>query len=129
MVTAVAAFGPLVLMLWVFSVGDVLATPSADVRRWSRSRWLVATALLPGVGALAWIVAARPVARTRRGAGDRGAARRFADYDIRELTATMSPEEHDALRQACRQRAHEQRRRYAEQRRAARGTDRTDGDN
>jgi hypothetical protein len=126
MVTAVASVGPLVLMLWAFCIGDVLVTPSADVRRWSKLPWLVVTVALPGVGSVAWIASGRPATPSRRTSGHRGPACGSAAYDIGELTAAMTPDEYDALRRECRGRAQEQRRRYAEQQ-AARRTDGADG--
>ena len=117
MLGTLALLGPLAVSLWVFSVADVLATPRTGARRLSKRRWLALTAMLPVVGSVAWIVGGRPSVRPRRG-------RVFADYDIRELTDAMSAQDQRALRRRCRARAQEQRRRHAEQQRAAHETHR-----
>ena len=128
MVGALALFGPLVVALWVFSFADAVATPRARVRRLSKRRWLVLTSLVPVVGSVAWIVAGRPSVPARRSSVRPGRGRVFADYDIRELTDALSTQDKKELRRRCRERAQEQRRRYAE-RQAAREANGANGGN
>jgi hypothetical protein len=119
MLGSVALFGPVVVALWVFSVADVLATPRARVRRLPKRRWLVLTSFLPLVGSVAWLLAGRPVSGSRRTSGRRHCAA-FTDDDIRALMIAMSPpEDPEDFRRRCGERAQEQRRRYADQQRAA----------
>ncbi len=126
MLGSVTLFGPLVVALWVFSAGDVIATPRAQVRGLSKRRWLLLTALVPLVGSVAWIVAGRPAVRTRGGYGRDGRATVIDDADIALFVTASSPTDTDAtedFRRRCRERAHEQRVRYAaQQREAGRGT-------
>jgi len=129
MLGSVAVLGPLVVALWVFSVGDVLCTPRARVRRLSRRRWLLLTTLVPLIGSVAWVVAGRPAPGRRRGYGRDGQATVIDDADIRAFMTTTSPEDLEAFRRRCRERAQDQRRRYAEQLRAARETNGANGAN
>jgi hypothetical protein len=48
------------LGLTVYSVIDCLQTPTAELHRLSRSRWVAAIVLLPVLGAGAWLVTGRP---------------------------------------------------------------------
>jgi hypothetical protein len=127
MLGSVALFGPLVVALWVFSVGDVVATPRAQVRRLSKRRWLLLTTLLPFVGSVAWIVAGRPATSSGRGYRRDRLATVITDADIREFLTAISPEDPEAFHHRCLERAHEQRRRYAAQQRAARPSQGTNG--
>lgn len=127
MLGSVAVLGPLVVALWVFSVGDVLAAPrGSEHRRWRR-RWLLLTSLVPLVGSVAWIVSGRPAARSGRGYGRDRQDTVITDDDIRELLTTIGPEDPDAFRRRCRERVQEQRIRYAAQRRASRPVQDTNG--
>jgi hypothetical protein len=127
MLGSVAVFGPLVVALWVFSVADVLATPRRDVRRLSKRRWLALTTLLPLAGSVAWVVAGRPSKRSRRTSTWPGQTVTITDSDIRALMTATGPFDTEDFRRRCRERAQEQRRRYAEQ--AARETNRARGTN
>jgi hypothetical protein len=85
---------------------------------------------VPLVGSVAWIAAGRPATRPGRGyRGDR-LATVITDADISEFMTEISPADADGmqdLRRRCRERAQEQRRRYAEQQRAARPATGTNG--
>jgi hypothetical protein len=118
MLGTVAVFGPLVVALWVFSVADVLATPRGHARRLSKRRWLVLTSFLPLAGFVAWVVAGRPSTRSRRRSTWHGQT--ITDSDIRELITASAPHETEDFRRRCRERAQEQRSRYAAQQQTAR---------
>ena len=129
MLGSVAVFGPLVVALWVFSVGDVVSTPRTRVRRLSKRRWLLLTSLLPIIGSVAWIVAGRPAPGPVRRSGRNRRATVIDDADLRAFMTAMSPVDIEAFRYRCRERAQEQRLRYAEQQRATRPANGTNGAN
>jgi Phospholipase_D-nuclease N-terminal len=119
MVGTVALLGPLMVTLWVFSVADVVVTPRRDVRRLPRWGWLVLTSALPVVGPVAWLLMGRPSRRSRRVSARAVGA--FTDYDMRELSTTTALSAQEEFRRHCRDRAQEQRRRYAQQQAAREG--------
>ena len=69
-------FGFAMLVLYVYSVFDVIASDNVLVRNLPKTTWLFIVLLFPGVGAIAWLALGRPMYAgwrpgdtTTRGAG------------------------------------------------------------
>jgi hypothetical protein len=107
--------GPLVLVLWIFCVVDVITTRDGDARHLPKWGWLILVLLFPLVGSVAWLVAGRPGRRTRRPRPYERPAPHFPEYDRPGRAASSGPESDEEFLRRCRERAEEQRRRFAEQ--------------
>ena len=114
MVRLEAGFGLLVLVLWVFCVVDVITHKEDDVRHLPKVGWLVLVLLFPLVGSLAWLVAGRGAGRSARSPYEREAPA-FPEYDRPGRAAAVSAESDEEFLRRCRERAEEQRRRHAQQ--------------
>ena len=56
----------IVLALMIFSIIDCSRTPESQIRSLPKWAWLVIIIFVPGIGALAWIIAGRPKGNGRR---------------------------------------------------------------
>ena len=56
----------IVLALTIFSIIDCSRTPENQIRSLPKWAWLVIILFVPGIGALAWIIAGRPKGNGRR---------------------------------------------------------------
>lgn len=59
----------IVLALMIFSIIDCSRTPESQIRSLPKWAWLVIIIFVPGIGALAWIIAGRPKGNGRRRKG------------------------------------------------------------
>jgi len=114
-------FGLILLALWVFCIVDVIRTEDYRCQNLPKMAWLAIVIFLGDIGSIAWLVAGRPWDRgpanlPYKGNLGHAANAAFPEYD-RPGRATGTTEESDEefLKQV-RERAEEQRRRYAEQR-------------
>lgn len=91
------AFGGLIMLLWLWSVFDVVATDGLLVRNLPKGTWLFLTVFVPVVGVMAWIALGRP-----EGAGlSLGGQRRLRyEYDPARTAQTrvLGPEDSDSWR-------------------------------
>jgi hypothetical protein len=111
------AFGLFVLVLWVFSVIDVITSDEGAIRYLPKVPWLLLVLFFPLAGSIAWLLAGRPETQPRARAHERPAPK-FPEYDRPGRAAASSPEEDEAFLQRIRERAEAQRRAYEERRRA-----------
>lgn len=108
----------LVLALDIFCLIDVITTEEARVRNMPKVVWALLILFFPLIGSVAWLVAGRPQnARAGRSPYERPAAE-FPEYDRPGRAAGLSPESDAEFLRKVRERAEEQRRRYADQQRA-----------
>jgi hypothetical protein len=56
----------IVLALMIFAIIDCSRTPENQIRSLPKWAWLVIIIFVPGIGALAWIIAGRPKGNGRR---------------------------------------------------------------
>ena len=62
-----AVFGIIIVTaLTIFSIIDCSRTPENQIRSLPKWAWLVIIIFVPGIGALAWIIAGRPKGNGRR---------------------------------------------------------------
>jgi membrane protein implicated in regulation of membrane protease activity len=113
--------GPVVLILWIFSVIDVILSREEDTRHLGKWIWLALVLLFPLVGSIAWLAVGRPVSGNRRRSPHEREAPTFPEYDRPGRAAAVSPDDDEEFLRRCRERAEEQRRRYREQGRAEPG--------
>ena len=117
MVKLELALGLLVLVLWIFSVIDVITSDEGAIRHLPRLPWLLLVLFFPFAGSVAWLVAGRPAGPPRPRSYER-AAPEFPEYDRPGRAAASSPEQDEAFLRRIRERAEEQRRDYEARRRA-----------
>ena len=111
------ALGLVVLVLWVFSVVDVIVSDEGAIRHLPKVPWLLLVLLFPLAGSVAWLVAGRPRTASAPRACERPAPD-FPEYDRPGRAAATSPEDDEAFLRRVRERAEEQRRAYEQRRRA-----------
>jgi hypothetical protein len=114
------AFGLLVLVLWIFSVVDVIQSDEGAIRHLPKLPWLLLVLFFPLAGSVAWLVAGRPVGPPRPKPYER-AMPAYPEYDRPGRAAATSPEEDEAFLKRVRERAEQQRRAYEQRRRAEEG--------
>ena len=118
------AFGLLVLVLWVFSVVDVIISDEGAIRHLPKLPWLLLVLFFPLAGSIAWLVAGRPQGPARPRAFERDVPA-YPEYDRPGRAAASDPAEDEAFLRRVRERAEEQRRAYearrAEERRREAG--------
>lgn len=107
--------GLFLLVLWVFCIVDVIMTDESRVRNMPKGLWLVVVLLLPDIGSILWLVAGHPwehkVAPSR-------IAQQFPEYDRPGRHVAVNAEDDEAFLRGLRERAEQQRRKAAEERRA-----------
>jgi hypothetical protein len=111
------AFGLLVLVLWVFSVVDVITSDEGAIRHLPKVPWLLLVLFFPLAGSVAWLVAGRPEGPSRPKPHER-AVPHYPEYDRPGRAAATSPEDDEAFLRRVRERAEEQRRAHEQRKRA-----------
>jgi hypothetical protein len=89
-----ALFAVLSTGVWLYCLVDIVLTPRPGCRHLPKFTWLAITALIPGLGAAAWLLLGRPFTRPRhqlRPAGHRGARRRSHASLRAELARSRHP--------------------------------------
>ncbi|MEV4433703.1 PLD nuclease N-terminal domain-containing protein [Streptomyces sp. NPDC049555] len=83
----------LVLALWIYAFIDCLNTPEDEVRNLPKMAWVLIILLFGEVllGPVAWLIAGRPRAATRRAAG--GGGRWVAPDDNPEFLRSLKRDE------------------------------------
>ena len=109
------------LVLTLFCLVDAITSRDDDVRHLPKVWWLVLILFFPFVGAVAWLVAGRPTSTTTSRSRLERAAPEFPEYDRRGRMAATDPEADAAFLRQVRERAEEQRRKAAEQKRREEG--------
>ncbi|WP_027502960.1 PLD nuclease N-terminal domain-containing protein [Rhodococcus sp. UNC363MFTsu5.1] len=104
-----AAFGLVMLALWVFCIVDVLTCEDHQVRHLPRIGWILIVLLIPTVGSLLWLILGRPQSGARQQSG-RPYASAYAEYDRPGRQLPQNPDDDEAFLRQCRERAEEQRR-------------------
>ncbi len=112
------ALGLLVLVLWVFSVVDVITSDEGAIRYLPKVAWLLLVLFFPLAGSVAWLVAGRPASSAQPRPYER-AVPHFPEYDRPGRAAGSSPEQDEEFLRRVRERAEGQRRAYEQRRRAA----------
>jgi hypothetical protein len=112
------AFGLALLVLWVFCIVDVIRTPDIDVRNLPKLLWLFIVLLIPDIGSILWLILGRPQAVARR-EPRHGHMSAYPEYDRPGRFAAANPDDDAEFLRAIRDRAEEQRKRAADQRRIA----------
>jgi hypothetical protein len=104
--------GPVILVLWIFSVIDVILAREDEVQHLPKWTWLLLVLFFPLVGSVAWLAIGRP----RRGTAPRRPYEReapsYPEYDRPGRAAAVDSEADEDFLRRCRERAEEQRRRY-----------------
>lgn len=108
-----AAMVVVFVALDVFSVIDLIQTPEDRVRNLPKLGWLLLILLFTPIGAIAWLVAGRPAPDA--GAQAAPGVSRYPEYDRPGRAQGLSPESDEEFLRRVRERAEEQRRRYADQ--------------
>jgi hypothetical protein len=112
--------GLLLVGLWIFCIIDVITTDEALVRNLQKTLWLLIVILLADLGAVLWLIAGRPWPQTAGRAASTGPRSAYPEHDRPGRFAAVSPDDDDAFLAEVRERAEQQRRRYAEQQAEAR---------
>ncbi|MCD2191252.1 PLDc N-terminal domain-containing protein [Actinomycetospora soli] len=103
------------LLLWLFSIIDVITAEEADCRALPKLLWLLVVLLAGTVGAVLWLLFGRPQpARSNRPPDPVSA--RFPEYDRPNRAMPTDPLQDEAFLAGLRERAAAQRRREAERR-------------
>ncbi|MGW6378595.1 PLDc N-terminal domain-containing protein [Rhodococcus sp. NPDC055112] len=103
-----AAFGLVMMALWVFCIVDVLTCEDHEVRHLPRIGWILIVLLIPTVGSLLWLILGRPQGtRPQRGRPHPSA---FSEYDRPGRQLPQNPDDDEAFLRQCRERAEAQRR-------------------
>ena len=106
------------LVLLVYCLLNIITTPEPQIRNLPKLLWIVIVLALPLIGGIAWLVAGRPVgpAEQRGGMPYKGNTGRFPEYDRPGRAVAQNPDDDEAFLRGLRERAEEQRRRAAENR-------------
>ena len=118
MIRVEGGFLLLLLALDVFCVIDLIQTREDEVRNLPKIAWLLLILLFPPIGSIAWLVAGRP----QPGSGPRSAYERatshYPEYDRPGRATGPTPESDEEFLRRVRERAEEQRRKAAEEKKA-----------
>jgi len=115
----------LLIALDVFCVIDLIQTRDDEVRNLPKIAWLLLILIFPPIGSIAWLAAGRPQPGSRRSSPYERSASDFPEYDRPGRAAGLTPESDEEFLRKIRERADEQRRKAAEdkKRREAEGGD------
>lgn len=106
----------LLLLLDIFCVIDVIVSREDDVRHLPKIAWLLLILIFPPIGAIVWLAVGRPRREQNRSAYERPAPQ-FPEYDRPGRAAGLTPESDEEFLRRIRERAEEQRRKAAEEKR------------
>lgn len=107
-------WGLVVLALDIYCLIDIITSREDEVRNLPKIAWLLLVLFFPMVGSIAWLAAGRPVnALATR------STPAYPEYDRPGRATGVTPESDEEFLRKVRERAEEQRQRYAEQKRAA----------
>ena len=104
------------LLLCIYAVIDIIQTKEEDTRYLHKLVWLIVVLFFPLVGSIAWIAVGSP-RNHRPGKWDRPVPE-FPEYDRPGRAVGSTPESDEEFLRKVRERAEEQRRKAAEQKRA-----------
>ena len=107
--------GFVLLGLWIFCIIDVITTDEALVRNLQKTLWLLIVILLADLGAVLWLIAGRPWPQSTGRAAPAGPRSAYPEYERPGRFAATNPHDDAAILSQVRDRAEQQRRRYAEQ--------------
>lgn len=105
----------LVFVLAIFCLVEAISARDGEVRNLPKWAWILLVLFFPLVGSIAWLVAGRPARRPQQSWAPPG----FPEYDRPGRAAAANPEDDAEFLRKVRERAEEQRRRYAEEQRRA----------
>lgn len=101
------------LVLAVFCLVQAISSREDEVRNLGKVWWILLILFFPLIGSIAWLVAGRPPRTPRQTWAPPG----FPEYDRPGRAAAPNPEDDAEFLRKVRERAEEQRRRYAEEKR------------
>jgi hypothetical protein len=113
LVLATAAFA-----IWIFCLVDVAQTPDDEIRNLNKGAWIIIVLVFSVPGAIGWFVFGRPDNRPRAARAYERGVPSFPEYDRPGRAAASDPEKDEQFLKQVRERAEEQRRRYAERKKA-----------
>jgi hypothetical protein len=113
LVLATAAFA-----IWIFCLVDVAQTQDDEIRNLNKGAWIIIVLFFSVPGAIGWFVFGRPESRPRAARAYERAVPSFPEYDRPGRAAASDPEKDEQFLRQVRERAEEQRRRYAERKKA-----------
>lgn len=105
------------LLLMIYCLIEAIISRDEDVRHLAKGWWILLILCFPLVGSIAWLAAGRPVTRPARRSPYEREAPEFPEYDRPGRAAAVDPEADAAFLRQVRERAEEQRRRAAQQKR------------
>jgi hypothetical protein len=115
---ATAAFA-----IWIYCLIDVAQTRDDEIRNLNKGAWIIIVLFFSVPGAIGWFIFGRPDNRPRTlGAYERRSPS-FPEYDRPGRAAAVDPEKDEEFLKSVRDRAEEQRRRHAEQKKREAQTD------
>ncbi len=101
----------LVFVLAIFCLVEAISARDDQVRNLPKWAWILLVLFFPFLGSIAWLVAGRPSRAPQQTWAPPG----FPEYDRPGRAAATNPEDDAEFLRKVRERAEEQRRRYAEQ--------------
>jgi hypothetical protein len=114
MIRVEGGFVLLLLALDVFCVIDLIQTREDEVRNLPKIAWLLLILLFPPIGSIAWLAAGRPQAGPARRSAYEREMPAFPEYDRPGRAAGLTSESDEDFLRRVRERAEEQRRKAAE---------------
>jgi hypothetical protein len=109
-------FSVIVFAVWIYTLVDVVTTPTNAVRNLPKPAWVILVLLFPVLGTAGWFILGRPETAARRSAHER-ATPEFPEYDRPGRAAAADPAKDEEFLRQLRERAEEQRRRYEQSKR------------
>ncbi|MCW2854870.1 MAG: putative secreted protein [Marmoricola sp.] len=109
----------LFLALDIFCLIDVITSDEDRVRHLPKMAWFLLILLVPAIGSVIWLFAGRPQGGPGRGGAYERPATAYPEYDRPGRAAGLTPESDQEFLTRVRERAEEQRRKEAENRRRA----------
>jgi hypothetical protein len=103
--------------VWVYTLIDVAQTPDDEIRNLNKAAWIILVLLFSVAGVVGWFVFGRPDRRPRAASAYQRSAPAFPEYDRPGRAAAADPEKDEEFLKQVRERAEEQRKRYAEEKR------------
>jgi hypothetical protein len=117
-------FGLVPLGLWLFRIIDVITTDQARIRNLPKLTWLLIVIILPDIGSIAWLLAGHTW--DAKGPAPTRLQQKFPEYDRPGRQLATNPDDDEAFLRQVRERAEQQRRRAAEERKARDERERND---